>query len=212
VRRRSFLALVFALGAAGSTAIAADMDAQLGEVRAIGPTVRASLDLRDLFTEKYRAMLQSGGTLHVRIQAEVWEDRSLWDKLVRPAIISVFRIIRDPNGQITVADAVGIVTSLPWTAAALPLRVDVAPLDAIDDNRKYYLRVVATVGTIEEREVEVTGDAVFGKGESTVSVARVGKLIFNTVLQVSDYLQSVTSEVRSRVFQGREVRTGIKLP
>ena len=188
----------------------ADMDAQLNEVRAIGPTVRASLDLRDVFTDKYRGMLQNGATLHVRIQAEIWEDRPLWDKLVRPAIVSVFRVIRDPNSQITVGDAVGIVTSLPWTAASLPLRVDVAPLDSLNDERKYYLRIVATVGTIEEREVEDTGEAVFGRGESTVSVARVGKLIFNTVLQVSDYLQSVTSEVRSRIFQGKEVRAGFK--
>ena len=190
----------------------ADMEAHLNEVRAIGPTVRASLDLRDVFSEKYRGMLQNGSTLHVRVQTEIWEDRPLWDKLVRPAIVTMFRIIRDPNNQITVADAVGIVTSLPWSAAALPLRVDVAPLDAIDDSRRYYLRIVATVGTIEEREIEDTGDAVFGRGESTVSVARVGKLIFNTVLQVTDYLQSVSSEVRSRVFQGREVRAGFRLP
>ena len=188
----------------------AGMEAQLNEVRAIGPTVRASLDLRDAFTEKYRGMLQGGGTLHVRIQAEIWEDRPLWDKLVRPAIVSVFRVIRNPNSEIGVADAVGIVASLPWMSASLPLRVDVAPLEAIHDDRKYYLRIVATIGTIEERQIEETGEAVFGRGESSVSVARVGKLIFNTVLQVTDYLQSVTSEIRSRVFQGREVRAGFR--
>lgn len=183
-----------------------DMGLQLNEVRAIGPSIRASIDLRDLFSEKFRSILQDGGRLHLRVQAELWEDRPLWDTLVRPAIVSVFRIIRDPNSQITVSDAVGVVTSLPWTASAAGLRVEVAPTDAIADNRKYYVRLVATIGTIEEKEIEDTGAAVFGRGESAVSVARVGKVILNTVLQVNDYLQSMSAEVHGPVVPGRELK------
>lgn len=187
-------------------AAAEDMSLQLNEVRAVGPGIRASIDLRDVFSEKFRSILQDGGRLHLRVQAELWEDRPLWDKLVRPAIVSVFRIIRDPNSQISVSDAVGAVTSLPWTANALGLRVDVAPTDAVDDNRKYYLRLVATVGTIEEKEIEDTGAAVFGRGESAVSVARMGKVILNTVLQVNDYLQSMSAEAHGPVLLGRDLK------
>lgn len=185
---------------------AADMDVQLGEIRAVGPSIRASIDLREVFTEKFRSILQSGGRLHLRVQAELWEDRPMWDKLVRPAIVSVFRIIRDPQSQLVVSDSVGVVTTVPWTATTLSLRVEVAPSEAVDDNRKYYLRLVATVGTIAEKEIEGTGDAVFGRGESAVSVARVGKVIFNTVLQISDYLQSLSAELQGPVMIGRDLK------
>ena len=185
---------------------AADMDVQLGEMRAVGPSIRASIDLREVFTEKFRSILQSGGRLHLRVQAELWEDRPMWDKLVRPAIVSVFRIIRDPQSQLVVSDSVGVVTTVPWTATTLSLRVEVAPSEAVDDNRKYYLRLVATVGTIAEKEIEGTGDAVFGRGESAVSVARVGKVIFNTVLQISDYLQSLSAELQGPVMIGRDLK------
>jgi hypothetical protein len=188
-------------------AAAADMTLQLNEVRVIGPSIRASIDLRDIFSDKFRSILQDGGRLHLRVQAELWEDRPLWDKLVRPAIVSVFRIIRDPNSQISVSDAVGVVTSLPWAASAIDLRVEVGPTDAVDDNRKYYIRLVATIGTIEEKEIEDTGEAVFGRGESAVSVARVGKVILNTVLQVNDYLQSMTAEAHGPVLLGRDLKT-----
>ena len=206
---RRLVALALAIGLCASTVTAAsvDLEARLTEVRAIGPSIRVSLDLRDIFTEKFRAILQDGGRLHVRVQTEMWEDRPMWDKLVRPAIVSVFRIIRDPNSQISVSDAVGVVSSAPWTSTAVPLRVDAGSSQEVHDDRKYYLRIVVTVGTIEEREIEGTGEAVFGRGESTVSVARVGKLIFNTVLQVSDYLQSQTSEIKSSTFLGRELKS-----
>ena len=187
-------------------AAAADMSLHLNEVRPVGPSIRAAIDLRDVFNEKFRSILRDGGRLHLRVQAELWEDRPLWDKLVRPAIVSVFRIIRDPNSQISVSDAVGVVTSLPATASAIGLRVEVAPTDAVADNRKYYIRLVATVGTIEEKEIENTGEAVFGRGESAVSVARAGKVILNTVLQVNEYLQSMSAEAQGPILLGRDLK------
>ena len=186
---------------------AEDMTVQVNELRAVGPSLRASIDLRDVFTDKFRTILQDGGRLHLRIQAELWEDRPLWDKLVRPAIVTVFRIVRDPTSQVTVSDSVGIVTQQPWDASGIALRVEVAATDLIADNRKYYLRLVATVGTIGEKALETTGDAVFGRGESAVSVARVGKVLFNTVLQINDYLQSMTAEGHGPVLSGKELKT-----
>ena len=207
--RLGLLTLAAWLLSAGS---AAALDARITEIRTIGPTIRASLDLQDVFSEKFRAFLQTGEALHVRIETELWEDRPLWDKLVRPAIVSAFRIIRDPNNEISVADAVGVVGTVTDLAAALPLRVEVAPADALNDRSKYYLRVIATVGTIAPGEAADTSDAVFGRDDSTISMARMGKLIFNTVVQVADYLQSVSAEVRSRVFDGRDVKAGIRQP
>jgi len=188
------------------------LEAKVSEVRTVGPKVRAALDLRDMFPEKFRQILQSGGALHMRVQAELWEDRPVWDRLVRPAIVTVFRIVRDPTtAQIAISDAFGPVLSVAAYPDTVPLRVDVAPADAVAEGSRYYLRMIATVGTIAERDVEETSEAVFGRDEGTVSLGKVGKFLFHTVLQVSDYLQSISSEVRTRVFQGRELRPGIRI-
>ena len=205
-RRLSTVALVVTLLLLAAPAAAEDLNVHLSEVRAVGPSLRASLDLRDIFSEKFRSILQEGGRLHLRVQAEVWEDRPLWDKLVRPAIVSVFRIIRDPQAEVTVSDAVGVVTTSPWAASALSLRVEVAPADAISDNRKYYVRIAVTIGTIEEKEIAATEEAVFGRGESAVSVARMGKVILNTVLQVNDYLTSASAEMQGPIVLGRDLK------
>jgi hypothetical protein len=142
---------------------------------------------------------------------ELWEDRPVWDRLVRPAIVTVFRIVRDPaTAHLAVSDAVGRVLSIAGYSDAVPLRVDAAPSDAVTDGSRYYLRLIATIGTIPERDIQQTGEAVFGRDEGTLSLGKVGKFIFHTVLQVTDYLQSVSSEARSRIFQGREIKPGRK--
>ena len=166
-----------------------------------------------MFPEKFRQILQSGGSLHMRVQAELWEDRPVWDRLVRPAIVTVFRIVRDPaTAQIAISDAFGPVLSVAAYPDTVPLRVDVAPADAVAEGSRYYLRMIATVGTIAERDIKDTGEAVFGRDEGTVSLGKVGKFLFHAVLQVSDYLQSTSSDVRTRVFQGRELRPGFRQP
>jgi hypothetical protein len=209
--RRATLVLALVLWLFASVSASA-MEARILEIRVVGPTIRASLDLRDVISDKFLEVLNAGDPLHVRVHAELWEDRPVWDTLVRPAIVSAFRIIRDSKNQITVADAFGITASLPDHATPVPLRIEVAPASVISDAAKYYLKLVATVGTIEADEAAGTGEAVFGGDDSTISVARFGRLIFNTVVQVADYLQSVTAEARTRVFTGGEVRAGVKNP
>jgi hypothetical protein len=200
-------ALLALLPAASADAL----EARVTEIRTIGPKIRAAVDLRDVFPDKFRQIIQAGGALHLRVQAELWEDRPLWDRLVRPAIVTVFRIVRDPaTAQIAISDAFGEVLSVGAYPESVPVRIDVAPADAVSDGNRYYLRMIATVGTIGARDIEDAGDAVFGRDEGTVSLGKVGKFLFHTVLQVSDYLQSVSAEVRSRVFQGHELRPGLR--
>jgi hypothetical protein len=189
---------------------AAALEARVAEIRIVGPTVRASVELRQSLPDKLKQVVQAGGSLHVRLQTEMWEDRAIWDKIVRPASITVYRIARDPvTSQIAVSSPYGR-TAYPDLPERLQLRVDVIPADAVSDDGHYYLRMIVTVGTIAEREIQNAGDAVFGQDESTVSLGTVGKFIFNTVLQATDYLQSVSAEARSRRFEGRELRPGIK--
>jgi hypothetical protein len=187
------------------------LETRILEIRVAGKTLLASIDLGDAFPEKLRLVLEQGGALHVRIQAELWEDRPVWDKLVRPALVTVFRIVRDPTTtHIAISDAVGPVLSAAQFPNPLSLRVNVAPADALTDDGRYYIKMNATVGTLGEREAEDTSTAVFGKDEATVSLGKVGKLILNTVLQANAYLQSVSDDVRSSSFRKREVTPAVK--
>jgi hypothetical protein len=182
------------------------LETRILEIRIAGKALLASIDLTDTLPDKLRRVLEQGGALHVRIQAELWEDRPVWDKLVRPALVTVFRIVRDPmTTHVAISDAVGPVLSGAQLPNPLSLRVNVAPADSLNDNGRYYIRMHATVGTLGEREAEDTGAAVFGKDEGTVSIGTVGKLIFSTVLQASDYMQSVSDEARSTTFRKKEV-------
>jgi hypothetical protein len=205
------IVLAVAFGLTVTPPRAEALETHVSEVRTVGRTVRASLELRQVFSDKFRQILQSGGALHVRIQTELWEDRPLWDRLVRPALVSVFKIVRDAgSAELSVSDAFGKVLGVAAFPETLALQIDVVPADAVSDNSRYYLRLVTTVGTIAERDIEETGTAVFGKDEGSLSVGQVGKFLFHTVLQVSDYLQSVTAEAKSRMFHGRELRPGVR--
>jgi hypothetical protein len=183
------------------------LEARIREMRTIGDSVRVSVDLRDMLSDTLRRVLESGSPLHLRVQAEVWEDRPLWDKLVRPALVSVFRIVRDPGtSQISVSDAMGSIMSFAQWPDPMTVRVEVAPARALRDDGRYYLRIVATIGTIAERDIQDTGAAVFGGGDGSVSLGSAARLVFSAVLQATDYLQSVSAETRSDPFRGGDVR------
>ncbi len=113
--------------------------------------------------------------------------------------------------QVSVADAYGEVSRQPAWQEPLKLRPDLGRADALSDGARYYVRVLSTLGTIAEKETERASKAVFGDDESAVSLAGVGKMLFHAVLQVNDYLQSISSEIRSRDVTGRDVKSGVKL-
>jgi hypothetical protein len=182
------------------------LETRILEVRAVGPMVRATVELGDVFSEKFREVLSAGGALHIRVQAELWEDRPLWDRVVRPALVTVFRIVRDPTtSRIAISDAVGAVQSGVGLPNPLSLRVDVAPTESVSIDGRYYLRLLATVGTLAEKDIEEAGDAAFGADDGSVTVGRMGRMIFRAVLQATDYLQSESSEATSSKMGGRDL-------
>jgi hypothetical protein len=192
---------------------ASALDARLTEVRAAGGSLRASLELRDLFPEKFQSVLDGGGAIYLRLQVELWHSRSVWDKLVQPAVINVFRIILDPGTRdVRVADAYGEVSRQAAWQEPLTLSLDLGRVDAVSDSENYYVRVQATLGTIAGKDSAQATKVVFGDDESAVSVASVGKILFHAVLSVNDYLQSVSTELRTRTMTGRTLKAGVKLP
>ena len=191
---------------------ASALETRLTEIRAAGGSIRASLEIRDIFPAKFQAVLEEGAAIHLRLQIELWEDRPVWDKLAQPAVVAVFRIALDQaTRQVTVTDRYGELSRQPAWQEPLTLRPDIGRADALSDGAKYYVRVLATLGTIVEKETERASKAVFGEDDGSVSLAAVGKMLFHAVLQASDYLQSVSSEARTRDIAGRDVRAGIRI-
>jgi hypothetical protein len=210
--RRAARIIAMIVAAAAGAAPAWALEARLTEIRVAGGSIRASIEIKDMFPQKFQSILDDGGAIHLRVQLELWEDRAMWDKLAQPAAVTVFRIVLDPSTrQVRVADQYGEVSRQPAWQEPLTLRLDLGRAEALSDSAQYYVRVLATIGTIAEKESERAGNAVFGDDDSSVSIAGVGKMIFHAVLQVNDYLQSVSSDARTRNMTGRDVKAGIKL-
>jgi hypothetical protein len=182
------------------------LDLQVKEVRAASSIVQTTIEIRDVVPERFRKVLDTGNVLHLRLQAELWESRPVWDRLVYPAITRVFRLARAASGgDVSISDNAGLTTAYPAVPNPLPLRLDLGHRDRVSASQKYYVHAVITLGTLAEREVDAAGDAVFGRESETNGLGSLGRLVFRTVLQVSDYLQSVTAETRSRKMSGADL-------
>lgn len=209
LRRAACLCAVLAVGIAPP---ASALETRLTELRVAGGSIRAALEIRDIFPAKFQAVLEEGPAIYLRLQIELWEDRPVWDKLVQPAVVTVLRIALDPaTRQVKVTDRYGELSRQPAWQEPLTLRPDIGRADALSDGARYYVRILATLGTIVEKETERASKAVFGEDDGSVSLAAIGKMLFQAVLQASDYLQSVSSETRTRDLSGRDLRAGIKI-
>jgi hypothetical protein len=201
------------LGIAAILAVAtpaAALGTRVVEVRVAGGSLRASIEIREMFPEKFQTVLEQRGAIYLRLQIELWEDRPVWDKLAQPAIVTVFRVMLDPaSRQVSVADRYGEVSRQPAWQEPLTLRLDLGRADILSDNAHYYVRTLATVGTIAERESEGAGDAVFGPDEG-ITLGSMGRMLFRAVLQVNDYLQSVSADARTRDVAGRDMKAGVR--
>lgn len=209
MRCRAALPLVL-LALIGAAAPATALETRITEVRLAGGSLRAALEIREIFPSKFQAILTQGGALHLRLQIELYEDRPIWDRLARPVLVTVFRIILDPSTrQVSVSDQYGEVSRQPAWQEPLTVRLDIGRADPLEDNGKYYVRTLATLGTIAEKEAQA-GEAVFGGDDGSVSLGSMGRMLFHAVLQVNDYLLSVSSESRTRTVGGRELKAGVR--
>jgi hypothetical protein len=211
--RRQFLSGILALllVVAHASPLAA-LETKLVELRVAGGNLFAALELREIFPSKFQAILNDGAAIHLRLQLELWEDRPVWDRLANPAIVTVFRMALDPQTRaVKVADQYGEVSRQPGWQEPLSLRVDLGRPDKLADDGRYYVRVLGTLGTIAEKESTAAGNVVFGDDDSGVSIAAMGKMLFRAVLSVNEYLQSVSSDTRSRDMTGRELKAGVTL-
>jgi hypothetical protein len=185
---------------------AAALDVRVKDVRAASPAVQTTIELHDVLPDRFKKTLDEGGVLHLRVQAELWESRPVWDRLVYPAIVRVFRLSRKTTSRdLSMTDPAGVSTAYAAVPNPMPVVVDLGDRSRIASAERYYVHVIATLGTIAEREVDEVGDAVFGRESETNGLGSLGRLVFRTVLQVSDYLQSVSAETKSRKTSGVDI-------
>ena len=184
---------------------AAALEVQVKDLRAPASVVTTVIELRDVLPDRFKKTLEGGGILHLRVQAELWESRPVWDRLVYPAIVRVFRFRRASVDGLSITDPSGTTTNFPAPPESVPVVVNLGDTTRLTPAERYYVHVIATLGTLAEREVDEVGDAVFGRASETNGLGSLGRLVFRAVLQVSDYLQSVSAETRTRKTAGADI-------
>jgi len=203
---RRVLAVLVLAALLAAPASAGGLDIQVKDVRAAASAVRTAVELRDIIPERFRRLLDEGSTLHLRVQAELWESRPVWDRLVYPAIVKVFRVGRSASTRdVTIADATAAGTAAQPLRNPLPVLVDLGEANRVAATEKYYVHVIATLGTLADRDVDEAGDAVFGRESEANGLGALGRMVFRTALKVSDYLQSVSAETKSHKVDGRDI-------
>ena len=194
---RRVLAALCILGGAASSADA--LEVRVKEVRVPAGTVTATIELRDIVPDKFKSLLDNGDALHLRIQVELWESRPVWDRLVYPAMVQVLRLARLPSRhEITIASSAGGEASYPVLPNPLPVDLKIGKSDRVARDVRYYVHVIATLGSLPERDVDELGDAVFGRPNEANGLGAFGRMVFRKMIEISDYLQSETAETKSK--------------
>ena len=201
--RRTVLTLAFAALAVGRVSA---LDVEVKDVHTSSATVRTTIAVRDVIPDRFKKVIDRGGQLHLRLQAELWESRPVWDRLVYPAIIRMLRVShRAAAREITVDDSAGPSATYGVLPNPMEVTLDLGNRDRVATAEQYYVHVVATIGTLAEREVDDVGDAVFGKESDANALSSLGRMVFRTALKISDYLQSVSADAKSRKIPGSEI-------
>jgi len=177
----------------------AALEVRVKDVHAPSANVGAAIELRDVLPDRFKKLLDDGRVLHLRVQTELWESRPVWDRLVYPAMIRVLRFARAASGhEITITDSAGAATTYPTVPNPLALNVDIGRRDRLAKAERYYVHVTATMGTLADRDIDDVNDALFGRPTESNGLGSLGRMVFRKMIEISDYLQSVTAETKSK--------------
>jgi hypothetical protein len=199
-------ACAFSLTLAVTASAAAPFDVQVTAPRVPANTVSTTIQLRDVLPDRFKKFLDDGGVLHLRVQTELWQSRSTWDRLVYPAIVRVFRFARGQSSrEVTVTAVGGPAATYSVLPNPMPVVVDIGGADRLSATDRYYVHTVATLGTLADRATDDVSDALFGRESEAGTLGSLGRVFFRKVLQISDYLQSVSAEAKSGTLPGGEI-------
>ncbi len=186
---------------------ASGFEGRVAGFRRAGPALRVQVEVRNAIDERLRQALERGGTLYLKIEAALWERRSVWDRLVRPAAVSVARIKAESGSRsVVVVDPFGVATAYALPIGPVTVWAELVPIDRVDSARSYYVHATIVIGTIGEGEIGGVGDALFGADREAGGLSSLGKLFFEKVLSLADYLDSRSCDVKSGRLSGSELR------
>ncbi len=185
---------------------AAGLQAKVSGFRRAGTALRAAFEVDNLLPDRFRAAIDRGATIYLRVETELWEPRSVWDRLVRPGVVSIARLARvSRERSLVLVDAFGEATPYPSFPKKVSVWADLMPLDRVQDGATYYVHATVTVGTIAEDELAGVSGAMFGDRESG-GLAALGKYVFQKMLNIADYLDSISCDVKSGHLTGKQIK------
>jgi hypothetical protein len=186
------------------------LEVQLVRLRVAGPRVQAALEVRDLLRDKFLQLVRDGRAVFIQLDAELWEDRRVFDRIVITAPPATWRVDRDAAGGegVVLQDQHGDALRHADVRQPLPLRVDLGAATRVEDDLTYYIHATITAATVDERDIDQTGQAIFGDEQTGRGLAGLGRIVFKGLLRMGKYFESATAEVTSRRLTGKEIRTG----
>jgi hypothetical protein len=154
-------------------------------------------------------VLQEGQAIFLQLQAELWEERRIADRMALTTPALTYRIVRDSSQGVIVTSQFGERAPHADRRAPLPLSVDLGPASVLMDQSRYYLRAQVTAATVADRDIDQFGTAIFGDEQSAAGLAGLGRFVFSTLLRIGKYLDSATAEATSSPYTGLQIRSGV---
>jgi hypothetical protein len=206
-RARASVVLCVALLCVPVTALA--LEARVIQLRMTGRRLWAAVEVRDLLQDRFLEWIRDGKTVFVQLQADLWEDRRVFDRAVLTTLPTTYRVDPDVDRRaVILLDQYGASTRHADVRQPIVLRVELGSADGVADDQSYYLHTVVTAATVDEADIDEAGQALFGDEQSARGLAAMGRFVFRTLLRMGKYFESAETEVTSRRIAGRDIRAG----
>lgn len=187
---------------------AAALELRVDRVGMSASRVAATFELRDLLRDRFLDIVREGRSIFLQLQAELWEDRRMADRLTLTTPALTYRVFASPDRGVIVVSQFGDRTTHADLRAPLPVRVDLGPGSVVTDGASYYLRATVTAATVAERDIEQFSTAIFGDDQSAAGLAGLGRFVFANLLQIGKYLDSASARATSTRYTGAQIRAG----
>jgi hypothetical protein len=208
-QRRPFATAILGTVIVSLAAPAFALDARVTRLRIAGSRVSAALDVIDLLEGPFLTLVRDGRAIFLQLEAALWEDRRVFDRVVITTPPITWRLDRDTaGGGVVLQDQHGGQLRHGDVRQPLPIAIDLGPASRVEDDAVYYVHATLTAATVDEQDIERAGQAIFGGEQASTGFVGLGRFVFRTLLRMGKYLESATAEVTSRRVAGREIRTG----